>query len=181
MNHLCPKSQSWTHHLPFFYPLILTTIIQLLNQRHLKISNCRLIRQKSTVAKILQIVVIKSICQLQLPTLVPATASGLLLGSRTCPANIGISSSCPANIHLAKYCTLTFRPPALRVQAGIDAPEHRHTGVRGQIFSCTAPPHPRYPQPCLVVPDPTGAAGTQGCLLLGAWGPLDTASSGCHP
>ena len=97
LNHLCPKSQSWTHHLPFFYPLILTTIIQLLNQRHLKSSNCRLIRQKSTVAKILQTVVIKSICQLQLPTLVPATTSGLLLGSRTCPANIGISSSCPAS------------------------------------------------------------------------------------
>lgn len=173
---MCPKSQSWAHHLPYFYPLILTTIIQLLNQRHLKISNCRLIRQQSTFAKILQTVVIKSICQLQLPTLVPATTSGLLLGSRTCPANISISSLCPANVHLSKYCTLTSGPPALRVQVGIDAPEHRHTGVRGQMCSCI-PPH----TPHLVVPDTPGAAGTQGCLLPGAWGPLGTAGSWCHP
>ena len=61
--------------------------------------------------------------------------------------------------------------PALRAQA-------RGTDTEGSRRKRAAAPPAVLHEPA---PDPTGAAGTQGRLLPGAWDPLGTAGSGCLP
>ena len=89
--------------------------------------------------------------------------------SGTCVWWESVSSSHPANIHL----TPCSQSSGLRPRQKAQTPDREESRGK-QAIALPTDLHKS-------ASELTGPAGTQGCLLSRAWGPLGTADSGCHP